>query len=244
LRIQKNTHPEEYLTRRGRNRMDVNGVGMVSRHWRAGQWLADGSLETLAEINRQCLQALANMARLEQQACPAWLSGHASAWAKLDRAGLNRLAASPYLFADAGFDDELRWRCLDLRMVQDQPAHQPDPAFTGPESADLIRRVLQFGWYLARANRQLARVALGMTPVCAERLCQLHLHDMDRLAQCRPGWVRPRWERSPRVWQNLLSAAQDPDGERMACASLRGLQLMAAGVIGVANGLPPRARRL
>jgi hypothetical protein len=29
----------------------------------------------------------------------------------------------------------------------------------------------------------------------------------------------------------------------MARASLRGLQLMAAGVIGAANGLPPRVRR-
>ncbi|MET0282697.1 MAG: hypothetical protein ABW278_16440 [Steroidobacteraceae bacterium] len=223
--------------------MDGNRVALPARHWRAGQWLADGSLETLKEMNRQCLLAMAEMARLEQQACPTWLHGNAAAWVQVDRAGLERLAASPYLFADAGFDDDMRWRCLDLHMVHDHAAHQPEAAFTGPGAAHFIRGVLQFGWYLARANRQLARVALGMTPVCAERLCQLHLHDMDRLAQCRPGWVRPRWERNPRAWHHLLAAARDPEGEHMARATLLGLQLMAANAIGAASGLSARMRR-
>jgi hypothetical protein len=97
--------------------------------------------------------------------------------------------------------------------------------------------VLVLGWHLARANRQLARVVLGMSPACAERIAQLRLHDLDWLAEHRPGWVRPRWEKQPRVWQHLLAAARGPDSELLTRVSLRGLQLMAAGML-----VPPAGR--
>lgn len=222
--------------------MDGQWAGATSPQWRAGQWLADGSLDTLAEINRQCVDALAEMAQRRDPAGNA-MAVHAAAWSKLPESGRARLAACPYLLVDAGFDDDLRWRCLDLRMVRDQSLPPAEAAFTGPGATEFVRRVMLFGWYLARANRQLARVALGMAPGCADRLSQLHLHEMDWLASCRPGWLRPRWERSPRVWQHLLQSALDPEGQGMTGASLRGLQLMAAGVLVAATGTPARARR-
>jgi hypothetical protein len=114
--------------------------------------------------------------------------------------------------------------------------------FTGPGAADFIRSVLVFGWHLARANRQLARVVLGMSPACADRLAQLRLQDLDWLAQHRPGWVRPRWERQPRIWQHLLAAARCPDTELLTRVSLRGLQLMAAGILAAAPAREPLRR--
>lgn len=220
--------------------MDAQASGSAVRNWRAGHWLADGSFDTVAEINRQCLQALGAMAQCGQLPLPAL---RPLGWERLSGLGLARLASCPYLLADAGFDDEARWRGLDLGMVRDQPAHLAGAVFTGPAGADFIRRVLLFGWYLARVNRQLARVALGMSPACAERLAGLHLHDLDWLAQCRPGWVRPRWERNPQIWRQLLEAAEDPDGARMVQVGLRGLQLMAAGMLGGAGTAGERARR-
>lgn len=203
--------------------MDMLVAGAV-RQWRAGQWLADGSLDAVAEINLQCLQYLPVMQGVAE-------------------AVRVRLAASPYLLADAGFDDEPRWRGVGQRMVQDLPAQLAEPVFTGAGSADFIRRVLVFGWHLARANRQLARVVLGMSPVCADRVATLRLHDLDWLAEHRPGWVRPRWERQPRVWRHLLHAAGDAEAGRLTQASLRGLQWLAAGVISLPGGMPQRARR-
>jgi hypothetical protein len=219
--------------------MNARAAGLVVRHWRAGQWLADGSFDTVAQINRQCLAALGEMSRAGQLPLPAL---RPLAWEKLSGVALARLAGCPYLLADAGFDDEARWRCLDLDMVRDQPAHLAGAVFTGPGGADFIRRVLVFGWYLARVNRQLARVALGMSPPCAERLAGLQLHDLDWLAQCRPGWVRPRWERNPQIWRQLLEAAAEPGGGRLAEVSLRGLQLMAAGLLAT-NPAGERTRR-
>jgi hypothetical protein len=204
------------------------------RRWRAGQWLADGSLDAVTEINRQCVDYLAAMAAIGPATCPALFAGQ-PAWGAMPDALRTRLAGSPYLLVDAAFDDELRWRCLAPRMVQDLPVQFAEAVFVGPGAEDFIRRVLVFGWHLARSNRQLARVALGMSTACAERIGALRLQDLDWLAQHRPGWVRPRWERQPRVWHHLLLAARESDSDLLTRVSLRGLQLMAAGVLASAG---------
>jgi len=178
------------------------------------------------------------MAATAPTSCPALFAGQSSAWLQMPVELRLRLAASPCLLVDAAFDDESRWRCLAPRMVQDLPAQFAEPVFVGAGAGDFIRRVLVFGWHLARANRQLARVVLGMSPACAERIGGLRLQDLDWLAQFRPGWVRPRWERQPRIWQHLLLAAREPAGDLLNQVSLRGLQLMAAGVL--AAGSRPR----
>jgi hypothetical protein len=216
--------------------MDGQTGSAAVRHWRAGQWLADGSLEAVAEINRQCLDILAAMAA-EGSGSGAIAATRQLVWRDMPVASRVRLAASPYLLVDAAFDDESRWRCLVPRMVQDVPVQFVSPAFVGPGAGDFIRRVLVFGWHLAHANRQLARVVLGMSPGCADLLARLRLQDLDWLAGHRPGWVRPRWERQPRIWQHLLAAAREP-GDLLTRVSLRGLQLMAAGVLTSAGRQP------
>lgn len=215
--------------------MDSRRVVAAARHWRAGQWLADGSLDSVFEINLQCLEYLVSMAQAGPSSCPMLMAGPRSIWRDLPDAQRERLASSPYLLADAAFGDESRWRCLSARMVQDVPAQYTEPVFMGSGAEYFVRRVLVFGWHLARANRQLARVVLGMSPLCAERVARLRLQDLDWLAQHRPGWVRPRWERQPRIWQHLVLAARDPDGELLTRVSLRGLQLMAATMLNPAG---------
>jgi hypothetical protein len=82
-----------------------------------------------------------------------------------------------------------------------------------------------------------------MSAPCADRIGPLRLQDLDWLAQHRPGWVRPRWERQPQVWRHLLLAARDPGGTDLTRVSLRGIQLMATGVLAGAGHLMPRPRR-
>ncbi len=83
-----------------------------------GQWLADGSLDAVLEINHQCLDYLAAMATAGAPSCAALFAGQGPVWREMPAALRLRLAASPYLLADAAFDDEARWRCLAPRMVQ------------------------------------------------------------------------------------------------------------------------------
>lgn len=222
--------------------MDEQVAG-TAPYSRAEQWLAGRSFGELFEINLQCLDYLAGMAEAGPASLPALFAGHAGAWRDLPGAARERLAASPYLLVDAGFDDEARWKGLTPRQVRDLPAAHVEPVFVGSGAGDFIRRVLVLGWHLARANPGLARVVLGMSPACAGRIGQLRLHDLDLLAAHRPGLVRPRWERQPRIWRHLLLAARDPDVRRLTEVSLRGLQLMAAGVLAGTDGLTPRARR-
>ncbi len=220
--------------------MDGQMTGTASHQWLAGRWLADGSLDSVAEINTQCLEFMGSMAAAQRPGCPVLFAGQLNGWRDLSAHARAQLAASPYLLADAGFDDESRWQAMEQRMVQDLPSHQAEPVFTGPGAGDFIRRVLVFGWHLARANRQLARVVMGMSPGSAARIAALRLQDLDWLAQHRPGWVRPRWEKQPRIWRHLLLAARDPDHERLTQVSLRGLQLMAANVLGAEGAARPR----
>jgi hypothetical protein len=106
----------------------------------------------------------------------------------------------------------------------------------GEPGAAFLRRVLTYGWYLARSHRQLARLVLGMTPACAVRIAALRLEDLDAIVARQPGWVRLRWEGEPRVWGQLVAAARGTDDEALRRLSLRGLQLLASAV------LPPAGR--
>ena len=221
--------------------MEGESMGTAARQWRVGQWLADGSMEAVAEINAQCLEFLCTLASGQGQPLPEMFSGQVLAWRELSLPARAQLAASPYLLVDAGFGDETRWLLASRRMVQDLPAPAAEPAFAGAGAAEFIRAVLVLGWHLARANRQLARVVLGMTPACATRIGALGLRDLDWVVQHHPEWVRPRWERQPRVWRHLLGAAREPGAVLLTQVSLRGLQLLAANVLGVPAGLRGRS---
>jgi hypothetical protein len=206
-----------------------------SRQWQAGQWLGFGAMDSVSEINAQCLDLLCSTAAGTSQALPGLVASHQARWRVLTPAARTQLAASPYLLADAGFDDERRWLWPGRRMVRDLRCDLAAPFFVGEHVGDFVRRVLVFGWHLARANRQLARVVLGMTPACAVHVAALQLRDLDWLAEHQPGWVRPRWERHPDIWRDLLRAADGDDDVQLAQVSLRGLQLMAGGVLAAAR---------
>jgi hypothetical protein len=141
------------------------------------------------------------------------------------RAGL---ASAPYLLVDAGFDNALRWQGLARWRVEDLPKEPAAHAFVGAQAQAFVRGVLVYGWHLARAHRQLARVVLGMSPGCARSIGDLGLSDLDWACQHRPGWVSLRWATRPQLWNQLLSAARADDRAALRRASLRGIQLLGA----------------
>jgi hypothetical protein len=205
----------------------------MAARWRVGEWLADGSMEAVAEINAQCLDFLCRLAvgqgaGAPPRRLPEMFGGQVDAWRGLGAAAQAQLAASPYLLVEAGFDDEARWALPARRMVHDTQPAPREPVFTGPGAEVFVRGVLIFGWHLARANRQLARVVLGMSPACATRGRLLRTRLGGRAS---PRLGQLRWERQPRVWRHLLGAARESDTALLTQVSLRGLQLMAAGML-------------
>jgi hypothetical protein len=206
--------------------MDGNANAGTMYQARGGSWLVDGTLDTVLEINHQCLDYLVTMGSTESTSplAPGRPDEIRDALSPEARA---QLAASPYLLVGLHFEEEEHRRPptapSDLQRT-DAPAR---PLFTGPGASDLIRRVLVFAWHMARAHPRHARVVLGMSPECVAYMGRLQLSELDWLAQNRPDCVRVRWERQPRLWQHLLRRSLLPGCESLTHPGLRGLQLMA-----------------
>ena len=128
----------------------------------------------------------------------------------------------------SGVRQSLRWQGLARWRVEDLSRGNGAPAFSGAGAAAFVRGVFVYGWHLARAHRQLARVVLGMTPACARSIGELGLNDLDWACEHRPDWVCLRWEGRPQLWGQLLSAARANDRAALQRASLRGIQLLGA----------------
>lgn len=206
----------------------------ASRAPSTGDWLADESLQPLLEINIQCIEALRELASRRDAAAsqPAVVTELRPLWLGLSADASIQMAACPFLLVDAGFNDEARWRTLQESGVHDTPRDSVSSCFAGALSAGFVRRVLVYGWHLARAHAQVARVALGMSPSCARRIAALSLRDLDWVSEQQPGWVRLRWESQPVIWRQFLLAAVNSDRTALQHISLRGIQLMGAGALG------------
>jgi hypothetical protein len=159
-------------------------------------------------------------------------------WCSLDTPAQRRMARCPYLLLDAGFAAPERWEWASLERaglerarleggVMDGPA--PRGYFASPAGVALVRRALVFAWHLARSNRVSARMLLGMTADCAERIAATPIRDLEALAEFCPVWIAPRWEHRPAVWRQLMQAAIKGAEPALTQVRLRGVQLLAGG---------------
>ena len=117
-------------------------------------------------------------------------------------------------------------------------AEEIDPTKVTPGAGGLVVFIalLVAGYFLYRSLRkQLNRGWRNHLNRSMKGPLELELttggQHLDWVIEHHPGWVRPRWERQPRVWSHLLGAALESDTELLTQVSLRGLQLMAAGML-------------
>jgi hypothetical protein len=212
-----------------------------------GGWDED-VLVPVAELNEQLLELLCLAA--EAVATDAIAAGTVAAEASAPAAppllrALNdelctltapmrsRLAQCPYLLLEAGFTQPEYWQPAAFRVMDAAPA---PGYFVGAEGTNLLRRSLLLAWHLARTNRVMARMTLGMTGACAERIAQCRLRDLEWLAELPPPWIRPRWHQRPEFWRRLIVAARREDPVPLRQLQWHGLTLLAARV-GQQDGL-------
>lgn len=200
-------------------------------HWLGGGWFDDDVLRPLAEINVHCVRWL--RAQGESLATNRGTGVMAPElrplWTALDEESCLRLAACPYALVDVGFGDGERWRSVQLGAVHDVARAANSTGFDIPAAQALLRQVLMYGWHLARAHRQLARIVFGMTPAVAQCVGALSLQELERIAERHSHWLRPRWETRPQVWRQLLRGAGSAGRGALQQATLHGLQLLAGG---------------
>src|SRR5580658_819360 len=199
---------------------------------KVGSW-DSALLAPVAEINEHMLELLKQMAVAPEvtgeRAAPRLVSTLRGQWRRLDAKAQHRLAGCPYLLLDADFAQPERWH----RRLSDGVMDGPSRAgyFVGCHGIALVRRMLLLAWHLARCNRLMAQLTLGLTSPVADAIAAARLRDLEAIAELAPAWIVPRWEQQPIVWQQLLSAACRGQGILLRQAQLQGLQLLAGGTI-------------
>jgi hypothetical protein len=191
----------------------------------AARW--DGAiLVQIAEINEQLLDLL-HAAAAGPVPGQRLVQALRRQWCECTPPVRRRLAACPYLLIDAGFGEVARWLPVPAGVQEVAAIHG---YFQGADGVALLRRALLFAWHLARANPLSARITLGMSAACVQYVAARRLRDLETLAERCPGWIRPRWDSQPRIWEQLISAAAHEDPGCLRRAQLRGLALLAAGI--------------
>jgi hypothetical protein len=195
---------------------------------RVGSW-DSALLAPVAEINEHMIELLRQMAVAPwapgERPTPRLISVLREQWRQLDSKALRRLAGCPYLLLDADFSQPERWHRRLSDGVMDGPSC--NGYFEGRHGVALLRRMLLLAWHLARCNRLMAQLTLGLTSAVADAIAAARLKDLEAIAELAPPWIVPRWEQQPIVWQQLLTAASRGQGMLLRQAQLRGLQLLA-----------------
>ena len=213
------------MTSRGgpRTRDDV-------RHWLPSQGVDPAPL---AELNAECLGQLVVRAidsdnKDDNAGLPVLLSSLRPQWASLPSHAVRRLAAAPFSLFDAGFSSAPRWLELRTRGVHELP-QRVEPAFFPDDMArGITRRMLVYGWHLARSRPRAACLVFGSTMASVESLAACSLVSLEAAADRNAEALRPRWSNQLGFWRELLLAASAGADQRLHELLLGGVQRLAA----------------
>ena len=207
------------------NEIEKSAEG-VPNNWEQ-PWPCAETLETLAEVNEQCLELLTEQALLRVSPAAPMFRELADLWGQLDVTSRRRAAACPYLLIDAGFADPYRWRWVGGNRVGDREPTAYVSFFTAPGAMKVAHQVFTNAWYIVRTQPVGAPLYLGMPGQCANLLRACTMRQVTELANQHAGWLRPRWAGRVKIWRELLEAAISGEGLALEMARLHGVQLLA-----------------
>ncbi|HEY6125012.1 MAG TPA: hypothetical protein VIV63_10180, partial [Steroidobacteraceae bacterium] len=149
-------------------------------------------------------------------------------WASMPAHAVRRLSAAPFSLFDAGFASAPRWLEVRTRGVHELP-QRVEPAFFPPEMArSITRRMLVYGWHLARSRPRVACLVFGSTMAGIESLAVCSLASLEAAADRNAESLRPRWSSQTHFWRELLLAASAGADRRLHELLLGGVQRLAA----------------
>jgi hypothetical protein len=193
----------------------------------------DRLLGGVFEVNERCLEMLVNAARQEPEGSFALVRELREILNEADPAVRRRAACRSFLLVDMEFGNADWWRGAASHLSE--PARLPywRRSFPRATGTQLARAVILLAWNSLRLGRDPAatRLLLGMTPEVSAAIATLRFDQIDRIAQKRFRFVRPRWDDRPAVWRRLLCAARSGDAGLMAAFNVHGLQLLSGELI-------------
>jgi len=197
------------------------------RHWLPSQGVDPAPL---AELNAECLGLLAMRAAEGAGAVPAppLLSVLREQWAALPSQAVRRLSAAPFSLFDAGFAAAPRWLELRARGVHDQSQRGDSGFFEIAAARSITRRMLVYGWHLARSRPRAACLVFGSTIAAVESLAACSLAALEAAAERNADALRPRWPNQLGFWRKLLAASSAGADARLHELMLGGIQRLAA----------------
>ena len=199
------------------------------RHWLPSQGV---DRAPLAELNGECLGLL--VARASESGSvadlPPLLAVLRDQWSSLPAQAVQLLALAPFSLFDAGFASAPRWLELRTRGVHDQA--QGAPGYFDPAAARAVtRRMMVYGWHLARSRPRTACLVFGATLATVESLAACSLSALEAAAERNADILRPRWAHQVRFWRDILAAASAGADERLHELLLGGIQRLAADTL-------------
>jgi hypothetical protein len=197
------------------------------RHWLPSQGVDPAPL---AELNAECLGLLAMRAADAgaDVAAPQLITALRERWAALPAQAVRRLSAAPFSLFDAGFASAPRWLEMRARGVHDQ-SRRTEPAFFEIAAArSITRRMLVYGWHLARSRPRAACLVFGSTLLAVESLAACSLATLEEAAERNADQLRPRWPNQIGFWRELLAASSTGADARLHELLLGGIQRLAA----------------
>jgi hypothetical protein len=128
------------------------------------------------------------------------------------------------------FRDETWWRAVKEGAGPSEES--PDPAILSAEAArELSAETLTVAWHTARSDARIASQVLGIAPGVVGIIASLGPREVQRVAARRSHQLRPRWERNPAFWEQLLRTAMSGNAAALSDFHLHALQLLGGDLL-------------
>jgi hypothetical protein len=145
---------------------------------------------------------------------------------KSSHEGRQKIANTAISLYSLGFEDQDFWRTA-LRFDD-----QPIDGRYGVPSASLVQSsfcelALLHAWHVAVTQPIAARMVYGMPMPIIDRMAQVRLWQLRRIAVDYPGLLMPRWPSNPCFWSDMIKFAMSGDMRRLHTLQQLGHQLIA-----------------
>jgi hypothetical protein len=184
------------------------------------------ALRPLYEVNQLCIELLVKAAWSERLDLPLVCQLRAGL-RSMSADAQARAAQKAFLLVDMEFTNSASWKLLQNHLSR---AISPVGYFPRSSAIQLARAALILLRHNIQSNPSEACL-LGVHPRVAELIGALSMSEIERVAERRGRYLRPRWEDRPAVWHELIQAACSPDIRRTREFCLHGLQLLAGDLL-------------
>lgn len=196
-------------------------VGEVNR-------VVEQALRPLYEVNQLCIELLVKAAWSERVDLPLVCQLRAGL-RSMSAEAQARAAQKAFLLVDMEFTNSASWKLLQNHSSRAISPSRSD-YFPRSSAIQLTRATLILLRHSIQSNASEACL-LGVHPRVAELIGALSMSEIERVAERRGRYVRPRWEDRPAVWHELIQAACSPDIRRTREFCLHGLQLLTGDLL-------------